>query len=123
MMGNERILHVENLSRQRVVVRHGRVAATFWARLKGLIGVRNLPAGDGLLIEPCNSIHCFFMSIPIDVIYADREHQVVALERSMRPWSIGRIHRQAHYVLELPVGTLDRTDTAVGDQLAVAVGG
>ena len=114
------MLQVENVSRQQVVVRHGRVAATFWSRLKGLIGVRSLPAGDGLLIAPCNSIHCFFMSIPIDVIYADREHRVVALDRAMRPWSVGRIHRQAHYVLELPAGTIDRTDTVVGDRLAVA---
>ncbi|RMH38557.1 MAG: DUF192 domain-containing protein, partial [Gammaproteobacteria bacterium] len=41
---------------------NGRVADSFWSRTKGLIGVKRLDAGDGLLIEPCNSVHCFFMS-------------------------------------------------------------
>jgi uncharacterized membrane protein (UPF0127 family) len=113
------LLRVENVTRGTVLVERGRVARSFWSRLKGLIGVRHLPEGDGLLSEPCNSVHCLFMSIPIDVLYVNPDHRVVALDPEMRPWAIGRIHRRARYVIELPAGTIARSGTRVGDQLRV----
>jgi uncharacterized membrane protein (UPF0127 family) len=66
------MLRVENQTRGVVLVERGRVADNFWTRFRGLIGVRNLPPGDGLAIVPCNGVHCMFMSIPIDVVYVDR---------------------------------------------------
>lgn len=113
------MLHVENVTRDTVLVDDGRVANTYWTRLKGLIGVRELDPGDGLMILPSNSIHCMFMSIPIDVLYVDRDDRIVAMDPEMKPWRIGRLYRRSRYVLELPAGTLARTNTAVGDQLHV----
>ena len=113
------MLHVENLSRNTVLVSAGRVADNAWTRLKGLLGVRQLAEGDGLLIKPCKGVHCMFMSIPIDVLYVDKTDRVVALDAQMQPWAIGRVYRASRYVIELPVGSLARTGTAVGDQLRV----
>ncbi len=121
-MGKNRTLHVVNTTRDVVLVEAGRIADNSWTRLKGLIGVRELPAGDGLLIRPCRGVHCMFMSIPIDVLYVDRTDKVIALDRHMAPWRIGRVHPRSRYVLELPAGTIDRTGTAVGDQLQVDEG-
>ena len=53
------------------------VARSFWARLKGLIGRQSLPPGRGLLILKCNAIHTFFMRVPIDATFYDREDRVV----------------------------------------------
>lgn len=116
----KRVLHVENTSRNTTLIDRGRVADTVWTRFKGLLGVRELAAGDGLAIIPCNGVHCMFMSIPIDVLYVSADHRVVALDPQMRPWAIGRFQRGAHYVIELPAGAIARTGTAVGDQLAVS---
>jgi uncharacterized membrane protein (UPF0127 family) len=113
-------LRVEDITRGVVLVDRGRVAGNAWTRLVGLIGVKALPAGDGLLIVPCSGIHCMFMSIPIDVLYADRADRVVALDRDMQPWSVGRPHRGVRYVVELPAGTIARTGVQVGDQLKVS---
>ena len=62
------------------------VARTLWARIRGLIGRRGLPAGEGLLIERCNAIHTFFMRFPIDATFYDREGRVVRIVRGIRPW-------------------------------------
>lgn len=112
-------LRVVDLTRNAVLVEQGRVADTFWTRLKGLIGARELPDGDGLLITPCNSVHCMFMSIPIDVVYVDANDRVVDIDRDMKPWSVGRPRRRARYVIELPAGTATRLGVQPGDELAV----
>lgn len=113
------MLRVENSTRNCVLVERGRTADNVWTRFKGLIGVRHLPAGDGLAIIPCNGVHCMFMSIPIDVVYVSADDRVVALDPEMKPWSVGRFRRGAHYVIELPAGTIRDSGTVVGDQLRV----
>ena len=113
------MLTVQNATRDAVVVNKGRVAKNIWTRLKGLIGVRELPPGDGLLITPCKGIHCMFMSIPIDVLYVDKAHRVIAIDRNVKPWHVSQIYSKSSYVIELPTGTVARTETNVGDQLRV----
>jgi uncharacterized protein len=115
------MLNVKNLTREVTLVRGGRVADNRWSRLKGLIGVRSLPEGDGLLIKPCKGVHCMFMSIPIDVLYVDRDDRVIGVDEGMKPWQIGRIYGKGRYVIELPAGTLAQTGTRVGDALRVQV--
>lgn len=94
-----------------------RRADNFWTRFKGLMGVRELPAGEGLLIVPCNSVHCFGMKIPIDVVFLSRDGEVLHLMPDMAPGKVSPIVRKARAVLELPAGTIAATDTRVGDRL------
>jgi uncharacterized protein len=114
------MLHVENVTRTKTVVTRGRVADNLWTRFVGLMGVKELPPGDGMLITPCNSIHCMFMAIPIDVFYVDKNDRVVGIDRCLKPWRIGSMHRGVRYVIELPAGAADATGTVVGDQLRVS---
>ena len=65
-----------------------RVARTFAERAKGLIGTKDLPAGEGLLILRCNAIHTCFMSFPIDATFLDRADRVVKTVRKIRPWRL-----------------------------------
>jgi uncharacterized membrane protein (UPF0127 family) len=113
------MLQVQNKTRNVSVVSKGRVAKNFWTRLRGLVGVKELAAGDGLLIQPCNQIHCMFMSIPIDVLYIGKDDRVLAVDVAMRPWAMGRLIRGGKRVLELPAGTIAATGTQVGDQLQI----
>ncbi|MGL4649533.1 MAG: DUF192 domain-containing protein [Caldilineaceae bacterium] len=107
-----------NETRTQPLMSEGRLANNFWTRLKGLIGVRTLPEGEGLLIAPCTSVHTMFMSIPIDVLHVDKEYTVLAMVPDMAPWRVGPIVRRSRYVVELPAGTIARTGTQVGDKLA-----
>lgn len=113
------MVRVENTNRQTSLIHTGRLANNRWTRLRGLIGVRELAEGQGIIIEPCHGVHCMFMSIPIDVIYVNKQHQVVALDKAMRPWAVGKIYRDSRYVVEVPAGTIDRTRTEIGDQLQI----
>jgi uncharacterized protein len=94
------------------------VADSFWTRLKGLLGRRELPAGEGLLIVPTNSIHMFFMRFPIDAVFLDGDLRVLAVRPEVGPWrTVG--HRGARAVLELPAGESSRRGIRAGDQLVV----
>jgi uncharacterized protein len=94
-------------------------ASTALARLRGLLGRSALPQGDALLIEPCASIHTFFMRFPIDAAFLSRDLRVLRAISDLRPWRATRFHRGAAIVLELPPGTLARTGTRAGDVLEV----
>jgi uncharacterized membrane protein (UPF0127 family) len=63
------------------------VARTLLQRMKGLIGYRDLPSGQGMLIEKCNAIHTFFMKFPIDAVFFDRNGNVVKTVKHIKPWT------------------------------------
>jgi uncharacterized membrane protein (UPF0127 family) len=89
-------------------------------RLRGLLGRGSLPAGEGLWITPCSSVHTLFMRFPIDVLFLDRTGtEAVALIERMVPWRVTRVYLRAGSALELPAGTLTRTGTQVGDRLTI----
>jgi len=92
-------------------------ARSWWARARGLLGRKAMQSGEALLIEPCSGVHTFGMAFPIDVVFLSSDWTVLHLVHAMRPWRISRYLSKARSVLELPAGTLERTQTAVGDRL------
>ena len=65
-----------------------KVARTLFARMKGLIGTKRLPPGEGMLILRCNCIHTLFMRFPIDATFFDRRGRVVKTVRNICPWRL-----------------------------------
>ncbi len=103
------------------------VAASLWGKFKGLMGRASLAPDTGLWLPDSNGIHMMFMRFPIDAVFVDRPEapdgggrRVVSVHPSLRTW-IGLVPlvRGAHGVLELPVGTIERTGTLVGDVIAL----
>jgi uncharacterized membrane protein (UPF0127 family) len=117
-MNGTRKLRVENLTRQTTLIQCGKIADHFWSRLKGLMGVRQLVPGDGLLITRANQVHTHFMAIPIDVFYVDKTFQIIDMDRELPPWRIGRLRRGARYVVEAPSGTAAASGCTIGDTLS-----
>lgn len=94
-------------------------ARSFFARGRGLMGHPGLAPGEGLLIDPCSSVHSFFMRFPIDVVFADKAHTVVGLTHAMAPNRPYAGAWRARYVVELPAGTIAATGTQLGDLLSL----
>lgn len=81
-------------------------AETFVARTVGLMGRRDLPAGTGLLICPCRSIHTSFMRFDLDVIFFNRSGQAIKVVRNLAPWRIAWGGVKATSVAEFKSGWL-----------------
>jgi len=95
-------------------------ARSLWRRVRGLLGRRGLASGEGLWIEPCSSIHMFFMRFAIDAVFTDRDGRVVRAVPRLEPWRVAVGGRGAQAVLELPAGTIERSATQAGDLLRVS---
>jgi uncharacterized protein len=94
-------------------------AAAPIARLRGLLGRQSLPDGEALVIEPCTSIHTFFMRFAIDAVFLSRDLRVIRAISSLKPWRATRLYPRAALAVELPGGTLLRTGTREGDVLEI----
>jgi uncharacterized membrane protein (UPF0127 family) len=93
------------------------IATSFAARSQGLLGRAGLKPDTGLLIDPCSSIHMWFMRFPIDVIFLDKKNRVVGLKANVKPWGMAWSWRGVK-TLELPVGVIASTRTQRGDIVA-----
>ena len=93
------------------------IATSFAARSQGLLGHSGLKPDTGLIIDPCSSIHMWFMRFPIDVVFLDKKNRVVGLKRNVKPWGMAWSWRGAK-TLELPVGVIASTRTQLGDIVA-----
>ena len=96
-------MRVFNLTRNLPLITQGRVADTFWLRLRGLLGAKPLQPGEGLVLVGEKSIHTLFMGFPIDVVYADKSGKVLRADINMVPYRLGPFIPQSAYVPEMRV--------------------
>jgi uncharacterized membrane protein (UPF0127 family) len=99
-----------------VVCERCTIADRMLPRMKGLLGKRELIAGEGLLIKPAPSIHTFFMRFPIDVVFLARDGNVLKVSPNLGPWRMRSCHR-AVAVLELAAGEAELRGIKVGDRI------
>jgi uncharacterized membrane protein (UPF0127 family) len=107
---------VRNQTRGTVLGEAVDLADTSAKRRTGLLKHTSLEPGTGLWIEPCESVHTFFMKFAIDLVYLDRGHKVRKVRHAVPPWRLSAC-LSAHSILELPAGTARQTGTSAGDQL------
>tara|TARA_R110000851_G_scaffold161068_2_gene304652 strand:- start:61199 stop:61549 length:351 start_codon:yes stop_codon:yes gene_type:complete len=87
------------------------------SRLKGLLGKKGLTIQQGLLISPCNSIHTVGMKFDIDVIFLNKQNQVIKIKPSVKPTRMVSCLRSKK-VLELASGSAQYNNISIGDSLS-----
>ena len=110
-----------NVTRRTSVCERAVLANRPVQRMRGLLGRRSLPAGEGLLLQPAASVHTTFMRFPIDVVFLDGDLRVVKLVERMPPWRAAS-SRQARATLELAAGEATARGIQIGDQLRLVAG-
>jgi len=101
-----------------VVCERCEVPESSFGRARGLLGRDGLEAGEGMLIDRAGSVHMFFMRFPIDVVFLDRDLNVVGVRHGLRPWQVAAA-RRAVAALELPAGAAAEAGIEEGDVLAL----
>ena len=108
-----------NKTQGSIIARRVWVAKTFFSRMVGLLGKASLKDEEALIITNCASIHMFGMRFPIDAIFVSRDNRVVGLVENIRPFGVSKIFREASFVIELPTGTIQSSQTKLGDVVEV----
>lgn len=98
-----------------ILIKDLKLADTFTLRLRGLMG-RTISPAEGLMIFPCNSIHCLFMRMPIDVLFLDSKSKVIHKIDAMKPWRISPIIKNSKMVIEASEGMFQSVER--GDEMA-----
>ncbi len=116
-----RQVYVYNKTRETFVATEAAVADSYLRRLVGLLGKtkRWAQRGRGLWIVPSCGVHTIGMMFPIDLIFLNKERQVVHVEEYVRPFRISKVSLKAMSVLELPAHTIYSTGTQVGDTIEI----
>jgi len=105
---------IRNLSQKTVLAKQYSFKKAL-GKIKGLLGKNE---AETIVFKTRFGIHTFFLRFPIDLIVLDHKG-VVRLAKTVRPnriifWNIG-----FQDVIELPLGTLRRTRTKIGDVIAL----
>ena len=112
-----RVWRVRNLTLGQELAGAADLARGLWQRARGLLGRRGLARGEGLIIQPCDSVHTLGMRFPLDALYVDGGPEGGKVLRVCRlpPWRVGPWVRGARTVVELPAGAAGATRP--GDEL------
>jgi uncharacterized protein len=121
------LLRARNLDRDTQLAERLEVADGLWDRFMGLMGRPTLDPDAGLWLTGTNGIHMMFMRFPIDAVFLAKpdaaDHgarPVLSVHRGLRAWTgLVPLVRGANGVLELPVGSIERTGTVIGDRIAL----
>ena len=92
------------------------LAETALTRMRGLLGRRELPSGEGILLKPASSVHMWFMRFAIDAVFLDADMRVVKIAADLKPWRMTGA-RGAKSCLEIAAGEAARRGLSVGDRL------
>jgi uncharacterized protein len=90
------------------------VARSFRERRRGLAKMTPLPAGYGLRILKCNSIHTIGMRFALDLVWLGRDGRVLRVDHDVGPWRM-KLCVRARSVVETAAGA--------GDSFAAALDG
>lgn len=104
--GDVRSLFVDGAEVGRV-----RLATSYFARLRGLLGSR--PGAIPLLLSPSNSVHAVGMTYTLDVASIDAAGRVVHVSR-LRPFGLTRARRGVTCVLEATSGSFQALGVSAG---------
>jgi uncharacterized membrane protein (UPF0127 family) len=115
-----------NATRQSEVVARCQIADNIWTRGKGLLGRKELPSDEGILLVPGTSIHMFGMKFPIDAVFLTKDDVVTDLAPDLQigKMRVAKMNKGKPFAtLELAAGTIARCGVEIGDKLERLVSG
>ncbi len=113
-------LVLRNQNTGQILAHHLLKATTFPDRITGLLRYKSLERHKALWIYPCFSIHTFFMSFSIDVVFVDCHLVVRSIYEKVSPWKmIFPSQSSVFSVFEFSGGALKDKEIGLGDQFDV----
>ncbi len=110
-----------NLTKKTWLATTVRKADNFLTRLVGLLRRNSLGPEEALWLIPSKGVHTVGMRFPIDVIFLDHKNRVIDFVSGLAPYRLSRWCVNAHSVLELPCGSIQKSNTEIGDEVEISL--
>ncbi|MBC8061268.1 MAG: DUF192 domain-containing protein [Clostridiaceae bacterium] len=94
------------------------IADTFLNRFLGYM-FRKTPHHQAILIKPCNSIHTFFMNFDIDVLFINKDMEVIKKINSLSKRKIIMPVQGAVAVMEAEGGAFKKIE--IGEKMDIII--
>ncbi|MDD3436711.1 MAG: DUF192 domain-containing protein [Candidatus Gastranaerophilales bacterium] len=108
-------MKIYNSTQNTLIAKDAKTAENFFTRTLGLIFKKIILPEEGLIIKPCCSVHTFFMQFAIDVIFVDKNNEIIAIYENVLPNRVLPIHFNSFYVIELLAGQISEKNIHAGD--------
>lgn len=95
------------------------IANSFFSRLFGLTIKANISESEIFLIPNCKRVHTFFMRFPIDVIFLDKDFNILSIEANLYPWGVSKIVAGTVHIAETKAGESLKNQVAFQDSLKI----
>lgn len=110
---------IKNLTKNTIIAEKELIACSLFDRGTGLLCKKfSHEKMDAMIFERCSSLHTFFMKYKFDAFFVDKSKKVIKLYKDASPWRIfsaGFGIFSECTAIECPSGTIDRSNTALGD--------
>ncbi|NBX68795.1 MAG: DUF192 domain-containing protein [Proteobacteria bacterium] len=101
-----------------ILIPRVQIAQKFFERFFGLMGRKNINEQDTIVFPNCNSIHTFFMSEKIDVIFVSATGVVTNIFYSLKPWKLLLPQKKAVHCIEMASESSRVLGISEGDSLS-----
>lgn len=109
---------IRNKTKGALLTENAVFAKSFFKRLIGYMFRDQLAPDDALIFYNAPSIHMFFMQMPLDIVFLDRENKVIRIYANLAPWRLANCLR-AKVTIELPALTCQKHSLELGDVLEI----
>ena len=110
---------VKNETSKKIIARYAIPCKSIVSQTLGLMGFTKI---DPLVFmfkeEKRHSFHMFFVFASIDMIFLDRNKQIVELKENFKPFHTYNPINKTQYVLELPKGAILESKSKLGDTVS-----
>ena len=103
---------------QITISQEAQMADTFLRRLVGLMFKKSISSGYALIFRNATSIHTFFMRFPIDIVFLDKDNQIIRICEALKPWRMVLCSR-SKTTIELPAHKTSENSLKIGDFLQI----
>ena len=112
---------IRNATSNKIIGYNAKLCTSVFSKLAGLMLSNKV---ERALIfkfgkEQKVSLHMLFVFCSIDVLFLDKNKIVVDKKENFKPFSFYISRKKAMYAVELPNGTLKKTNTKIGDKVEI----
>lgn len=110
---------IKNLSNNKILTKRKNYCKSIVSKASGLMFSSKTNRGLVFFFDKKQkmSLHMFFVFYPLDVLFLDEKKKVVEIKKNFKPFTFYNSKKEAMYFIELPAGTVKKTDTLIGDKI------